>query len=157
MPYDVVRSSVGLFIAEVTMKSIRETEPNPALFEFLFETFVKLDDPTIPVTHFHLFFLRRFSGYLGFMPGGDEFEEMEFFDLKEGVFMVQEPVHRLYAQGTEVSLMQTLMQAEWFDLTEIKSHSSERKKLLEHLINYYKYHIDGMGDIHAHHILAEVL
>ena len=44
LPFDVRRSSIGLFMAEVTRRTIRESEENEALFAFLFDIFQYLDE-----------------------------------------------------------------------------------------------------------------
>jgi len=57
LPFDVYRGTVGLFMLEVTRNSIKESEENPALFNFLFEAFRLLDTTEGPISHFHLHFL----------------------------------------------------------------------------------------------------
>ena len=84
LPFDVRRSSIGLFMAEVTRRTIRESEENEELFVFLFEIFKFLDETTERFTNLHLSFLLELSGHLGFRPHEDDYTQGAVFDLKNG-------------------------------------------------------------------------
>ena len=43
LPFDVRKSTIALFMAEVLYRLIRESEPNDALFDFIFNSVVQLD------------------------------------------------------------------------------------------------------------------
>jgi DNA repair protein RecO (recombination protein O) len=43
IPYDMVKSSIVLFLNEIAYKSIREEEENPLLFDFLHHAMLWLD------------------------------------------------------------------------------------------------------------------
>jgi DNA repair protein RecO (recombination protein O) len=66
IPYDMVKSSIVLFLNEIAYKSIREEEGNPLLFDFLHHTMLWLDamDPVHP--DFHLVFMVQLTRFLGF-------------------------------------------------------------------------------------------
>src|SRR4030095_3209256 len=59
IPFDVVKSSVGLFMIDVLSKSIREEEPNTGLFQFIFEKVTSLDECEQLPPEFLLHFLIR--------------------------------------------------------------------------------------------------
>ena len=43
LPFDVRKSTISLFMAEVLYRLIRESEPNGALFDFISDSVIRLD------------------------------------------------------------------------------------------------------------------
>ena len=84
LPFDVVRSAVGMFVTEVAQKILRQDEANEAIFNFLLSIYLHLDETTYPVGNVHLYFLAHFTKYLGFVPDGEYSETTPYFDLQEG-------------------------------------------------------------------------
>ena len=84
IPFDTLKSAVALFLLEVITKSVREHEQNEEMFGFIYDAFQILDESEKLDPHFHLIFLVRFSGFIGFMPQGNFSEENNYFNLTEG-------------------------------------------------------------------------
>ena len=66
IPFNPVKNSIALFIAEVLHKTLKEEESNPELFCFLFHTIQALDLNDCGTANFHLVFLVHYSRHLGF-------------------------------------------------------------------------------------------
>lgn len=157
LPFDVRRSSVGLFMAEVARKTIREAEEHRELFDFLYRSFLFLDTAPHPSNNFHLHFLLRLSAFLGFIPGGDYSDATPFFDLQEGVFVDACPDHPYSLTADKSELLYRLLLCPPDELHAIALSTVQRRSLLDDLLNYYRLHIDNFPDINAHLILQEVL
>jgi DNA repair protein RecO (recombination protein O) len=157
IPFDVRKSAVALFMAEVLRKTIRETEENTELFAFLLHTFQYLDTTQQPIANIHLHFLLQLSVYLGFLPGGDWDAHTPFFDLSEGVFVASLPGHAHYLDEPTSQLLYALLQVECSHCHEVHMTANQRRVLLHHLLDYYKLHIDYLKDIQSHEVLHEVL
>ena len=98
-------------MVEIARKTIIEAEENPALFNFLFDTFVHLDQTLHSVANLHLVFMLRLSGFLGFEPVDDFSNTRPYFDLKEGVFAASPPVHPYYSDERHSDLLSQLLQS----------------------------------------------
>ncbi|MBP7273030.1 MAG: DNA repair protein RecO [Saprospiraceae bacterium] len=155
LPFDVRKSAIALFIIELSQKTIKETEPNAPLFEFLFSCFTFLDKTTQSFTNLHLFYSLGLSAYLGFMPSGEYSTKTPFFNLKEGGFESQN-MDNYCLNETLSQYMSKLLQTTLGDIHTINMTTLNRRILLEKIITYYKLHIDYMTDIHAHEVLHEV-
>lgn len=83
VPFDVRKSTISMFMAEVLYRLIREVEANEPLFDFLCEAVLKLDAMREGIANYHLWFLVRLSAYLGFYPG-NEYIENGCFDIRAG-------------------------------------------------------------------------
>jgi DNA repair protein RecO (recombination protein O) len=157
LPFDVRKSAVGMFMAEVARKTIREAESHSELFAFLYNTFLFLDQTSYPVANLHLHFLVELSGFLGFMPGGDLSEESPVFDLQEGVFCDTSPSAG-YCLDLELSkAFYALLQTNYADCHNLRIPASQRRQLLSKLLDYYRLHLEHLPEIHSHQILQEVL
>jgi DNA repair protein RecO (recombination protein O) len=156
LPFDIRRSAVGLFIAEIARKTIREPEENERLFNFLFQSFHFLDTTENAIANVHLWFLLRLSAFLGFMPGGQWTEKTPFFDLEEGIFETSPTSHVYFLKEAESKLIDRLLDLPLEECHTLTITPQERKVLLRHLIDYYRLHIENMPGINAHLILEEV-
>ncbi len=156
IPFDFLKGSLGLFIAELAQKTIQEAEENQALFNFLFDTFLHLDKTPHSIANLHLHFMLTFSTFLGFRPDGKYSELSPLFDLKEGIFTKQVN-HVYFLKPTISQILDQLLNSTAQNSHLIKLSKANRKLLLTQLINYYRLHIENLPTINAHTILQEVL
>lgn len=157
IPFEVPRSSVGLFMAEVARKAIREPEENKRLFLFLFRTFQFLDRTDSPFGNLHLHFLLELSFHLGFVPGGTWSEDTPFFDLQEGVFSATKATGHQYLEPESSQILYRLLRCEYHNCHEVEMPRAMRQHLLDQLLTFYRFHIDNFPEINAHSILKTVL
>ena len=157
IPFDVRKSAVGLFMAEVARKTIREAEAHPELFDFLYHSFLFLDQTQQPIANLHLHFLVELSAFLGFMPGGDLTLETPVFDLQEGVFSDNSPA-AAYCLDLELSkAFYALLNSNYTECHLLRLPAGQRRQLLSKLLDYYRLHLEHLPEIHSHQILQEVL
>lgn len=158
LPFELTRTAVGMFIAEVSSKVLREAGPQPDLFAFLFEAFRQLDRTPHPVHNYHLAFLAHFCGWLGFQPEvPPRKDEQAFFNMKEGVFQAAAPTHLHHLRAPLSMAFARLMHTPLPESHRIALTRTQRKELLEGLICFYHFHLEGLGTIRSHEIWAEVL
>ena len=157
LPFDIVKGAVGLFVVELARKTIRESEENRKLFTFLFETFRLLDKTEKSVSNLHLSFMIELSAFLGFLPGGEYIDEQSVFDLEEGVFVEEAPMHVNYLNQNLSKLLHLFLNTAIWESHTIKLDRVNRKELLNNLILFYRLHIENFQNINAHQILEEVL
>ncbi len=156
LPFDIRRSSVGLFITEVAQKTLKESEQNEALFNFLFHTYSFLDQTPDSVANIHLYFLANLSVFLGFAPNGEYTEDTPYFNLKEGTFLEFELLKYDMSEANSEALSY-LLQCPIEDCHNCKISKKNRAELLEQLIQYYQLHLENFLGVQAHAILREVM
>ncbi len=156
IPFDIRKGAVGLFIIEVARSTITGHEEHPALFRFLADALIFLDK-SASFSNLHLHFLLSLSEHLGFLPGGEYCPETPVFDLQEGVF-ISGHTQALYILPQHMSLLLSqLLHVKKEQNAQVKMSREERRKLLRHLLDYYRLHIDSFPQIHSHKVLEEVL
>jgi DNA repair protein RecO (recombination protein O) len=156
IPFDIRKGAVGLFLIEVARSTIVGHEEHPALFEFLADNLIFLDE-TAAFSNLHLHFLLALSEHLGFLPGGEFSRATPVFDLQEGVFIAGQPSHPYGLPERMSQLLGQLMEVPKEQNGEVKMSREERRHLLRHLLDFYRLHIDGFPEIHSHQVLEEVL
>ena len=159
LPFEMKRMATGLFIAEVLQHTLRESETNPPLFQFIQAIFEYIDRSEESLVNLHIIFLLQLSAYLGFQPQSPEPSEFsQVFDLREGVFNNGfSSGEWLMTQGSSRILAQFLRLNDWKKSHEIPLQRTERQRLLDDLLRFYHYHIPNFKELNAHRVLQEIL
>ncbi len=157
IPYDILKSSILLFVNEVLYRSIKEEEANSDLFEFIFNSLQWLDLRENSFANFHLVFLIQLSKYLGFFPKGKQNENKYLFNLESGNFESIIPSHPNYITDQIANLFSQLVHVSFENMAEVKLNNISRNKLLEYLIQYYQLHLPNLGTPKSLKVLKEVL
>jgi DNA repair protein RecO (recombination protein O) len=157
IPFEMIKSSIMLFMIEILYKTIYEEESNPELFDFVYDSLVTLDQKEKELHDFHLVFMIRLSKYLGFHPRSDYWGKMLFFDLQEGIFSDSRPFHDHYLAKDMALLLFQLIKSSENQTIPFSIPPSKRKLLLEKLIEYYRLHLPMISEIKSHLVLSEVL
>lgn len=155
MPFDVRKSTVALFMAEVLYRLVRESEPNEALFTFVWGSVEALDSITEGVANFHLWFLANLSRLLGFSPG-NEYRRGAMFDMHEGVFTLERPMHGQVLEADNAEILRDLLECDVRYLGEIGLNRRQRVDFLDAMMLYYEYHLDAFRSVRSIKILREV-
>lgn len=152
IPFDIIKGTIGLFMIELAQKTIKEQESNLDLFHFLFQQFITLDESTPLNPNVHLYFMLELSRYLGFYPSGKWSKQTTWFNMKKGIFVKEEPLHQYSLDQNLSEKIGLLLAKETVQLTR-----SDRQKLVQKLIDYFRLHIESFKGLNTHTILKEVL
>lgn len=154
--YDPVKSSLAMFLAEILQHVLQEEEPNYELYSFIRTAVYTLDSMSEGLESFHLKFLYRLAGYLGFRPESSPADPL-YFDLLNGVYSAAEPAHANYLYGAALAQWLKLGE-ESKKITEKSSLNKEqRRQTLDSLILYYRLHVKDFGKLRSLEVLTEVL
>lgn len=158
IPFDIRRGAVALFMAEICKKCIQENTEDRELMHFLLNNLRWLDSTPHPIANLHLHFLLQLSGFLGFQPQGDpDTGTPLYFDVKEGMFYEEEPLHVDTLGPVESAQMLALLHTPLEECHEIKMTRSDRKALLKRLLQFYQLHMPGFMGINTPDILEMVM
>ena len=157
IPYDVIKSSVAIFLNEVLYKALKQQSADESSFDFIFSAIEWLDHQTEGLANFHLLFLIQLTRYLGFYPDRYLIGEADYFDLKNGVFSKYKPDTALYLSPPHTQNFTKLLQCSFENSPQVKISNDDRRYLIQKLLEYYALHIEGFGNIKSHVVLEEVL
>jgi DNA repair protein RecO (recombination protein O) len=157
IPYDIIKSSVAIFLNEVLYKALKQQTADESAFGFVFSAIEWLDHETEGVTNFHLLFLIQLTRYLGFYPDRHLAGEADYFDLKNGVFCRYKPDSVLYLSPPYTQKFAMLLQCSFENMAQLKLNNDDRRYLVQKLLEYYSLHVEGFGNVRSREVLEEVL
>ena len=155
IPFDVRKSTVALFMAEVLYRLVRESEPDGQLFAFVWGSVEALDSIREGAANFHLWFLANLSRFLGFSPGNDYFEGA-LFDMREGMFVARALTSYGVMNADNALMLHDLLECDVRYLAEMGFNRRQRVEFLDAMITYYGHHLDGVDAVRSIRILREV-
>lgn len=155
VPYNVIKSSIAIFLNEVLYKAIRQQSADENLFDFVFNAIEWLDHQQEGLANFHLLFLTQVTRYLGFYP--DQAINADYFDMKNGNFSRYKPDGFSYLSPPHTQNFYDLLKCSFENMQQLKFTNDERRYLIQKLLEYYALHIEGFGNIRSHEVLEEVL
>ncbi len=145
LPFEIIKSSLSLFLTEILTKSLREEEENVPLFDFLEEAVLYLDNAEAGYENFHLHMLAQLAFYLGF--GMETVADLSN-ELRENHYPLTPDTRQREA-------LQVWISAPFG--TPVALDRTRRLSLLEMLVFFYKIHLDSLGEIKSLEVLHEVL
>jgi len=155
IPYDDKKRALVIFLTEVLQKCLKQQSADEPLFEYIYHAVSWLDNAEEASPNFHLYFLLRLSKFMGFFPALPQ-DRMPYFDLKDGVFCCFPPHHQFFLENKETQQWLSLLSSSFTDPHALQISLSERRILLNHILDYYALHVDNFGNIKSHYILEEV-
>lgn len=156
LPFNHAKRAIALFMSEVVYRTIREEEPNASLYQFLESSIEYLDLIDTGIANFHLSFLTQLSRHIGFYPNGEFSEANRFFNLKTGHFESHEPLHPQFLSPENGYILSVLLKKGYNELGSVALSGKQRTSYLKGMVDYYSYHLGGMGPINSLQVLYDV-
>lgn len=145
--YDIVRTTLKLFIAEVLSKLLNnENEPDEELFRYLRDSIHYLNRKRSSIENFHVIFLLKLCSFVGFSFDAQGAE----LDIKENLKLVDKQL--LSVQ--ELVLLNDMCSNSVEE--NYKLSSLTRGRLIKFILQYYETHINSFGKINSLEVLKEV-
>jgi DNA repair protein RecO (recombination protein O) len=155
IPFDVKKTSIAMFIAEVLYKIIREEEPNEKMFDFIYNSILIFDKIDKGAENFHLHFLANLSKYIGFYPN-DIYDSSGFFDIKSGHITPVQPKHTLYFDIKNTNILQQLLKIQVSNIDQIELNRTQRSDFLKVMIDFYNYHFEKLNPVNSLKVFTEL-
>ncbi|MEE9439819.1 MAG: DNA repair protein RecO [Saprospiraceae bacterium] len=156
LPFDIVRSSIGLFILEVCKNAIKERESNIKLYDFIYNNLLLLDQ--LDISRLGLFpikFMLDLSRHIGFEPHNNYTLKTPYFDLYNGKFTSH--INEQYMADIDSSKALSLINSTPLELLSIGDFSKPlRNKLTDDLIIFYRLHIDQFRSLKTLEVLRSI-
>ena len=156
LPFEIEKSSLALFFIELARNAIREEESNEALFDFLHDWFIYLDQYSYPTSNIHLKFMVDFAAQVGFQMSENISEKRNIFDIESGIFVNKNAIGNHLLNEEQSKLIYYLMQADRDEIYTLSIPKVTRISLLESLIMFYRIHIESFRELKSYAILRQV-
>lgn len=147
------RASVALFIAEVLERVLRQSEPEPLMFDFLIDAVGRLNDAITSPANFHLCFMIRMAEMLGIAPDPKDYRQGMVFDMVDGIFRLTMPLHGRALSAADSHVAATFMRMTWENQSAFRLDRRRRNDILDHILDYYSIHIADLSTLRSPAIL----
>ena len=153
IPFEPDKLAISLFVAEFLYYALRSEQRNELLYDYLEYSIMWLDGQQTSYANFHLVFLLRLTRFLGFYPNLDDYEEGDYFDLRESEFMRNTPVHRDFLHPEEAQKVQLMMRMDFPTMHLFRMSHHDRNRRLEISIKYYRLHLPDFPEMKSIEVL----
>jgi DNA repair protein RecO (recombination protein O) len=137
---DIVKSGLVMFLSEMLKNCIREEEANTELYSFL-EHSIQWLDRHAEIANFHIHFLLQLSMHLGFYPDASN-SGAKYFNIMEGNFQAVNSSNYCL-EGPQIENLKKFFEIDFQTLNTIKLSKKDRQALLELVLSYYSFHVQG--------------
>ena len=151
---DIVTQSTAIFMLETISKCIQEHEVNTELYDFFRMKLTDIDiqgqitplDPQL--------YLLGLVEILGITPSTEQSNAnlLGYFNLETALFEPEPSYYQICLNQKDSQLFHSFINKE-----EITYTKSERLKILDALINYFKIHISGFKQLNSLEIIRQLL
>ncbi len=152
--FDIHKNVTSLFLAEVVRKTIQEEESNNKLFDFLYNSICYFNLNEVNNSIFHLFFLCKFTKFLGFYPQLNYSIETSFFDLDNGTFISYQHAHCLPQKVSKQLYL--LFKSTLGNFPRIDIPSIEVNAILNGILNFYAMQMHGFNRLNSLAVIREI-
>lgn len=156
IPFQPDKTAIALFTAEFLYHALKGEQVNPPLFDYIADSIQFLDLADADYANFHVVFLLRLPLFLGFMPNLEDYTEGDLFDLRGSTFVNVVPPHKDYLNVTESALIGTMMRMTFRTMHLFRLSHTNRNRLLDILIIYYRCHLPDFPDLNSLPVLREL-
>jgi DNA repair protein RecO (recombination protein O) len=157
--FDVRTNAVALFMIELLQKCLKQPEHNAALFYFIEDAFIHLDEaPEAVVANYPLFFALHLMVFMGFRIDDSHTSNATILDMMEGVFRANRPEHPYFLEGEDAYITSQLLKVmQPAELQQLTLNQTTRRRLLHAYQDFYSLHIADFGVMKSLPVLQEVL
>ena len=156
IPFVMNKGAILMYVSELLSKTITEQEQNEPLYDFIERSLLWLDLVEQDYANFPLFFTLELTRHLGFYPKANH-ENGYCFDMMEGSFAHDLPIHPYYFEAENARLLSQLLNVSIDEACRLPLRVSQRRELLDGLMVFMRLHAPVMNDFHSHEVLKTVL
>lgn len=143
IPTDIRKMTLGIFVGEILVHTLKENAGNPLLFSFLQEALLYLENHEEDIENFHLYFLLHLSAYLGFGPQSAQDIRMAHAE------------HGITLNAGAVQVLQRILDSPFGAALPITK--TQRMDALEQILDFYRFNIDNFTGARSLQVLKEIL
>ena len=144
---DPVKNVLALFLSEVLFRVVKDTEPDPRLFDYLCESIHLLEYADKGIANFHMVFLLGLLHHLGIFPNMESHRVGYYFDMLNGVFTDHIPMHRHYLNKVESAFFSRLLRISFENMSLYGFSRQERVRIIHRILEYYRLHLPDFPEI----------
>lgn len=154
IPFNIFKSSISVFIAQILNETIREKFRNNELYGYIESSIQYLDTVEDMYSNFHIYFLIKLAKFIGFNPSNNYSKKNIYFNISKGEFCEEKTNSCLGPNASEI--INYFLEADIHTYQDIELNKDSRNILIDFIIKYYEYHIERKLNIKSLNIIREI-
>jgi DNA repair protein RecO (recombination protein O) len=156
IPTDIHKQNMLIFLSEFLYKILSNEVADEQMFHFIYHSMIYFDQCKEGWANFHIWFLFQFLTFLGIQPENNYSASYQWFDMKNGKFLLTKPMHPSTPDLEYSKLIARLQSITKDTLAQLAITNNQRSKLLDMLLEYYSMHVQYLGNMLSLKILKEL-
>lgn len=149
-----IKTSLVFFMGEFLNQLLHKIQYAEAhLFEEIQQELIWLNESE-EVTNYPIFWMIKWIDYLGLKP---TLGEGNYFDIEMAQFTKHQTNSLLFHYGETIGKLAQLFTLNHLEILSYSLHKTERTKIIEALIDYYKFHVPEFKNFKSVDVLQTVL
>ena len=153
---NIYKNTIAIFLSELLVKCIRESEANLQLYGFLASSINILEHMHDGFVNFHIHFLVHLCRMMGFMPVDNYSSESVFFDVQTARFCEKMEGGENGFSKSESELLHQILNTSAINSCAIKCNGELRLSFSKKMINYLSHHLGINFEMKSMDVLHEV-
>jgi DNA repair protein RecO (recombination protein O) len=153
-----IKSTILLFVCDVMSALLRDSQPDPLLFDYVSSSIAMLLDASSPATiaNAPICFLIGLQHFMGIRPDTSTYSPGWCFDLEGGCFVASAPLHGRFLSPDQAKAAHTLLRMNRRNLHLFNLNRSERQLILDTLLQYFAHHFGSLRNLQSLEIVRSI-
>lgn len=153
---DPVRMTQTFFLSEFLGRFLRDSNPEPELFDWIAAGVDLMDSLRKAEPNFHLAFLVELLRPAGIMPDISSYFPDYGFDMRNGGFFLFPHPGAVWIPAFQAEFIPLLSRMTLRNCSRFSLSGAARREILEMLLRYYAVHFPGVDNLKSPAVLSEI-
>lgn len=153
---NMVKTSIVFFLSEFLSRVLKETDEFQIIYNFLSQSVQVLEETEKGLANFHLVFMLKLTRFLGFYPNLEDYRENDYFDMLNGIFVSNQPLHNHYINRIDSKILSLLSRISFENMHHFVFSRQDRMNIINRMLEYYRIHLHEFQTLKSLDILHEL-
>lgn len=153
---NMTKTSIVFFLSEFLSRILKDTDEFQMIYNYLNHSIQVLEETDKGLANYHLVFLLKLTRFLGFYPNLEEYHENDYFDMLNGIFVSQQPLHNHYVNKIDSKALSLLSRISYENMHHFLFSRQDRINIINRMLEYYRIHLNDFQNLKSIDILHEL-
>lgn len=153
---NMVKTSIAFFLSEFLSRILKDSDEHELIYRYLNQSILVLEETKNGLANFHLVFILKLSKFLGFYPNFENYQQNDYFDMLNGIFVYNQPLHNHYINRIESNSLALLSRINYENMHLFEFSRQDRINIINRMLEYYRIHLSNFQELKSLDILHEL-
>lgn len=153
---NMVKTSIVFFLSEFLSRILKDTDEFQIIYNYLSQSIQVLEETEYGLANFHLVFMLKLTRFMGFYPNLGDYHENDYFDMLNGIFVSNKPLHHHYINKIDSKALSLLSRISFENMHHFVFSRQDRLNIINRMLEYYRIHLHDFQTLKSLDILHEL-